>query len=200
MHIELARTVRTHSTYTLHIWTMAHWYIGSFGHWYIWTLVHLDIWKLVHLEIGTFGHRHIWTLVLWYIWTMVHLDIGTFGHAPFVLVLLSQDICHCDIWYIGTFGHWYIWTRSVCFSASLPRYLSLWYMVMAVPFVVSLWIGLARTIYIRCTYGMFGREITKYTVIHNVYVRFWPTLLVNVYPQVSTRKPLGENTSFLWIG
>jgi len=25
-------------------------------------------------------------------------------------------------------------------------------------------IGLARTIYIRCIYGVFGREITKYTV------------------------------------
>jgi hypothetical protein len=30
-------------------------------------------------------------------------------------------------------------------------------------------VGLARTIYIRCIYGMFGREITK-------YIRFWPTL------------------------
>jgi len=29
-------------------------------------------------------------------------------------------------------------------------------------------IGLARTIYIRCIYGMFGREITKYTVIYGV--------------------------------
>jgi hypothetical protein len=37
-------------------------------------------------------------------------------------------------------------------------------------------IGLARTIYIRCIYGIFGREITKYTVIYGVYIRFWPTL------------------------
>jgi hypothetical protein len=35
---------------------------------------------------------------------------------------------------------------------------------------------LARTIYIRCKYGIFGREITKYTVIYGVYIRFWPTL------------------------
>jgi tRNA splicing endonuclease len=27
------------------------------------------------------------------------------------------------------------------------------------------YVGLARTIYIRCIYGIFGREITKYTVI-----------------------------------
>jgi len=26
-------------------------------------------------------------------------------------------------------------------------------------------LGLARTKYIRCVYGIFGREITKYTVI-----------------------------------
>jgi len=38
------------------------------------------------------------------------------------------------------------------------------------------WVGLARTIYIRCIYGVFGREITKYTVIYGVHIRFWPTL------------------------
>jgi hypothetical protein len=37
-------------------------------------------------------------------------------------------------------------------------------------------IGLARTIYIRFIYGIFGRESTKYTVIYDVYIRFWPTL------------------------
>ena len=36
---------------------------------------------------------------------------------------------------------------------------------------------MARTIYIRCIYGIFGREITKYTVIYGVYIRFWPTLV-----------------------
>jgi hypothetical protein len=37
-------------------------------------------------------------------------------------------------------------------------------------------VGLARTIYMRCLYGVFGREINKYTVIYGVYPRFWPTL------------------------
>ena len=37
-------------------------------------------------------------------------------------------------------------------------------------------IGLAKTIYIRCIHGIFGREITRYTVIYGVYIRFWPTL------------------------
>ena len=53
---------------------------------------------------------------------------------------------------------------------------------------------MARTIYKRCIYGIFGREITKYTVIygvfiqcwptvrvHGVIVRFWPTLNMNVH-------------------
>ena len=31
-------------------------------------------------------------------------------------------------------------------------------------------------IYIRCIYGIFGWEITKYTIIYGVYIRFWPTL------------------------
>jgi hypothetical protein len=42
-----------------------------------------------------------------------------------------------------------------------------------------IFVGLARTIYIQCVYGIFGREITKYTVIYGVFIifiRFWPTL------------------------
>jgi hypothetical protein len=42
-----------------------------------------------------------------------------------------------------------------------------------------IYIGLARTIYIRCIYGIFGREITKYTVIYGVNIRFWHTLHIN---------------------
>jgi len=37
-------------------------------------------------------------------------------------------------------------------------------------------LGLARTICIRCIYGINGREITRYTLIYGVYIRFWPTL------------------------
>ena len=37
-------------------------------------------------------------------------------------------------------------------------------------------VGLARTIYIRCVNGILGKEITIYTVIYGVYIRFWPTL------------------------
>jgi len=37
-------------------------------------------------------------------------------------------------------------------------------------------IGLARTIYTRCIYGIFGKKTTKYTVIHGVYKQSWPTL------------------------
>jgi len=32
-------------------------------------------------------------------------------------------------------------------------------------------------------YGIFGREITKYTAIYGVYIRFWPTLGVTHSPQ-----------------
>ena len=32
-------------------------------------------------------------------------------------------------------------------------------------------LGLARTVYIRCIHGIFGREI-----IYGVHIRFWPTL------------------------
>jgi len=45
-----------------------------------------------------------------------------------------------------------------------------------------IYIGLAKTIYIRCTYGIFGLEITKYTVYIYVYIRFWPTLYTWWFP------------------
>jgi len=35
--------------------------------------------------------------------------------------------------------------------------------------------------YIRCIYGVFGREITIHTVIYGVYIQFWPTLIILHY-------------------
>jgi len=33
-----------------------------------------------------------------------------------------------------------------------------------------------QSIYTRCIHGIFGREITEYTIIYGVHIRFWPTL------------------------
>jgi hypothetical protein len=35
---------------------------------------------------------------------------------------------------------------------------------------IAPWVGLARTIHTRCTYGIFGRNVIKYTVIYGVYI------------------------------
>ena len=43
---------------------------------------------------------------------------------------------------------------------------------------ITKYLGLARTIFTRCIYGIFGREITKYTVIYGVHIRLWPTLQI----------------------
>jgi len=45
-------------------------------------------------------------------------------------------------------------------------------------------VGLARTIYSWCIYFIFGREITKYTVIYGEHVPFWPTLHVRKHTLV----------------
>ena len=42
----------------------------------------------------------------------------------------------------------------------------------------ALLVALAITTYIRCIHGVFGREITKCTVIFGAHIRFWPTLLI----------------------
>ena len=33
-------------------------------------------------------------------------------------------------------------------------------------------------VYVRCTHGIFGTELAKFTLIHNVYIRSWPTPLL----------------------
>jgi len=65
-------------------------------------------------------------------------------------------------WAVYTVSVWHAWTSFVMLHY---RY-----------------IGLARTIYIRCTYGIFGLEITKYTEYIYVYIRFWPTLQIYFGP------------------
>jgi len=54
---------------------------------------------------------------------------------------------------------------------------------------IHTYIGLARTIHIRCIYRISGRQITKYTVIYSVYIRFWPTLHVHTCMHAYTRTP-----------
>ena len=45
----------------------------------------------------------------------------------------------------------------------------------------------ARIIYIRCIYGISGRDINKYTVIYGAYIRFWPTLRAQFAKKFSAR-------------
>jgi hypothetical protein len=42
-------------------------------------------------------------------------------------------------------------------------------------------IGLVRTIYIRCTYGIVGREITKYAGMYGAYMQGWTEPSNTVY-------------------
>jgi len=63
---------------------------------------------------------------------------------------------------------------------------------------VHLYVGLAKTIYIRCIYGILGRETTKYTVIYGVYIRFWPTQLVHLSTFVYTCVHLCALESSSW--
>ena len=46
---------------------------------------------------------------------------------------------------------------------------------------------MAITIYIWCIYGIFGREIAKYTVIYGVYLQFRPTLHFMILAKLNAR-------------
>ena len=87
-----------------------------------------------------------------------------------------STVCRC-VW-CSTFcrGVWCftvcrcVWRSTVCrgvvlnrFPAALPTH-----MVSTELLISGLYVGLARTIWIRCVYGTVGREITEYTVSYTV--------------------------------
>jgi hypothetical protein len=57
--------------------------------------------------------------------------------------------------------------------------------------ITSAW--LARNIYIRFIFGDFGREITKYTVIYGVHIRFWPTLDIGNHGAAKSHQLAGSS-------
>jgi len=59
------------------------------------------------------------------------------------------------------------------------------------------YIGSARTIYTRFIYGVFGREVTKYTVIYGIYIRFWPTLGIHLGAHQTTLTPYPCDMSYV---
>jgi hypothetical protein len=57
-------------------------------------------------------------------------------------------------------------------------------------------LGMATTIYIRCAYGIFGREITKYTVIYGSGQFYFLPMLVLLAVEVKHRKHNQQGHSF----
>ena len=82
-------------------------------------------------------------------------------------------------------AHSFSAVKSFVYGTKVPPFPSLsWVVILSCLYAISLpnslFVGLARTIYIWCTYGIFGLEITKYTVYIYVYIRFWPTLIISL--------------------
>jgi len=72
------------------------------------------------------------------------------------------------------------WTNTVYTSAAWSAYIDVGLTACIEAFIALLFLELAIScIYINTgTFGVFGREITKYTVIYGTYIRFWPDLHV----------------------
>jgi len=100
-----------------------------------------------------------------------------------VAPLPTRNCCSvCCIWLVQHLSS-SLYDCAVCFVALRIRRCSQHSVAMVRQFVHWLLLhtpttslGLARTIYIRFIYGIFGRKITVYTVIYGAYIRFWPTL------------------------
>jgi hypothetical protein len=63
--------------------------------------------------------------------------------------------------------------KTACLDVSIRRTCSVSVMVQT---AYTVRVGQNHIYGIWCMYGIFGREITKYTVIYGDYIRFWPTL------------------------
>ena len=105
-------------------------------------------------------HTHMWGVygVYTYIW-------GMYGVYTYI-----WGVCHGMYAYIW---RGYIWECMACI-----RTFGEFVVARMHTYGEATYVGLAKTIYIRCIYGSFGGEFTKYTVIYGVYIRFWPTLYI----------------------
>jgi hypothetical protein len=90
-----------------------------------------------------------------------------------MLILSPGEALSLSLWYLLVL-YWTWNTQYIALALQIPsQQLQLLACACYAKFV---W--LARTIYIRCMYGIFGLEFTKYTVYVYVYIRFWPTLQI----------------------
>ena len=92
------------------------------------------------------GQNHIYTVCIRYFWQGNH---HIYGHIRCIYTVLANPM------YVAQ-----------AYPACIPIHCSLH----------PTQLGLARTVYIRCISGNFGREFTKHTLIYGVFTLFWPTL------------------------
>jgi len=117
-------------------------------------------------------------------------------HMTVYLVISLPKIPYIHRIYIGLARTVYIhriWPYIWWFSCPKYRVHTLHmtvYLVIFLPKIPYICMVLARTIYIRRTYGIFGLKITKYTVYVYVYIRFWPTL------DILSKSPASTHTHY----
>ena len=82
---------------------------------------------------------------------------------PYAELALTIHACHMFVYLVTPMRHMTVQQTELLSRKACPR---------------GLYVRLARTVYIRCIYGIIGRETIDYTVIYGAYIRFWPTLLI----------------------
>jgi hypothetical protein len=123
------------------------------------------------------------------------LHRGVFVHTG-VCTFTQESVCSYRGVYVHT-GECTLTQESACSHKSWHCRCSFAYQILVYKtslalrcvYVCLTLIGLARTIYIRCVYGIFGRESTIFTVIYSVYTRFWPTVDIKLSGAASHSAP-----------
>ena len=121
------------------------------------------------------------------------------GSLCFAVARRTHATCCRWVWLLGQLMQWTTKNKRfrprgplLCNSQTHPCY------VLQVGLFVSR-VG-QNHIYMRCIYGVISRELTKYTVIHSVYIRFWPTLLMRRTDATNTQKQVAALSGLLPCG
>ena len=144
---------------------------------------------IVQAVVGAFLSPHTF-LLPYYVRQSLTLNCQTFCLLTFYYAPIScsngmscNHLKHCDYFHdnllLCSHSHRPIYYVSLVlisnFCTQSYRYSQAFYSHTFI-FKVSQNHVYIYTPYIWCIYGMFGRKITKYTVIYGAYIRFWPTL------------------------
>jgi len=146
-----------------------------------------------HTETHTYTHTHTHTHICLMCILHAHMLQASSTHASSLVV--RQALGGLYVWGWPEPYIYGVYTVYLAGNSPYIRSYTVYIYGSGQPYVCDLvfkhpCVGVARAIHIQCIYGVFGREITKYTARYDACLRFRPTLRTRRFPVVLTTKCL----------